>query len=169
MKRKSKPVLGSNKSDKSKNRKKKFSVDINGTSDNVVNGSSKPRRPLSLARLGEHFRDKDNESMEVDDNSKGVVNEKQSPVTPRSVTKEPSTASASSNSSSSSKKSRIPVRSNSCRLPKQLSFGAGVPRGFTRAKPRVKDWHTCGVDTAMDTVTSIETADMRDLKDSLPV
>ena len=177
VKRKSKSVSNGDtnkpsQQDKSKTRKKKFSVDVKSSSENSVNGSTKARRPLSLARLGEHFRDKDSESMDVDD-STTVTSDvtDQPPVTPRAVTKEPSSASASSSSSSTGKKSRIPVRSNSCKLPKQLSFGAGVPRGFlsTRVKSRVKDWHTCHMTSDMETVTSIETADMRDLRDSLPV
>merc|ERR1712107_798129 len=51
----------------------------------------------------------------------------------------------------SGKKSRIPVlRSSSCRVPKNLSFGAGVQRTFVR--PKSKHWHQTSepMDTGVD-------------------
>merc|ERR1719402_1390867 len=65
----------------------------------------------------------------------------------------------------SGKKSRIPVlRSSSCRVPRNLSFGAGVQRTFVR--PKSKHWHQNG--EAMDTGVSIENVDLESLKNSLP-
>jgi len=66
----------------------------------------------------------------------------------------------------SGKKSRIPVlRSNSCRVPRNISFGAGIPRAFE--KPRSKNWHQQNSEP-MDTTISIEKVDLEMLKAALP-
>jgi len=63
------------------------------------------------------------------------------------------------------RKSKIPVRSNSCRVPNNCSFGAGVPRAFQR--PRSKNWYQVKT-TAMDTTTDISQSDFSLLRNSLP-
>ena len=112
-------------------RKKKGKSEVNG------NNPVSQRRPLSLARLGEHFKDDNNDDdgggdMDVDsvNNRMSSAQEVMTPPTNQTKTK--------SSTSSSGKKSRIPVRSNSCKVPKNLSFGAGIPRGFL-SKPKVSE------------------------------
>jgi len=63
------------------------------------------------------------------------------------------------------RKSKIPVRSNSCRVPNNCSFGAGVPRAFQR--PRSKNWYQVK-SSAMDTTTDISQTDFSLLRNSLP-
>jgi len=63
------------------------------------------------------------------------------------------------------KKSRIPVlRSSSCRIPANPSFGAGVQRTFVR--PKTKHWHQNG--EPMDTTINIEKMELNTLKNALP-
>merc|ERR1711953_841844 len=63
------------------------------------------------------------------------------------------------------KKSRIPVlRSSSCRVPRNLSFGAGVQRTFVR--PKAKHWHQKS--EPMDTGVDIEKVDFDSLRSALP-
>lgn len=63
------------------------------------------------------------------------------------------------------RKSKIPVRSNSCRVPNNCSFGAGVPRAFQR--PRSKNWYQVK-SSPMDTTTDINKTDFSLLRNSLP-
>jgi len=63
------------------------------------------------------------------------------------------------------KKSRIPVlRSSSCRVPRNLSFGAGVQRTFVR--PKSKHWHQSS--EPMDTGVDLEKVDFGSLRNALP-
>jgi len=64
----------------------------------------------------------------------------------------------------SPRKSKIPVRSNSCRAPKQFSFGAGIPKTFQR--PKSKHWYQST--QSIHTATDITSTDLEDLKNSLP-
>jgi len=65
----------------------------------------------------------------------------------------------------SGKKSRIPVlRSSSCRVPRNLSFGTGVQRTFIR--PKAKHWHQN--DESMKTGINIEKMDFEALRSALP-
>ena len=167
---------GSKTNGKVKHKKKSQEVNGNDVEHNESNGTAL-RRPLSLARLGEHFKDhqkEEDDGMEVDvannrrlsvgkDKSEKVIQNVQSSTTPvNSETKTPGSA----------KKSKIPVRSNSCRVPKNLSFGAGIPRGFIKPKPksRGRHWHQASCeDVSMDTATNIETSDLSQLRDTLPM
>jgi len=176
VKKKSKPtnltngVSSSNGSNsetsKPKHRKKKIK-EINGNSvEQPSNGSSsKLQRPLSLARLGEHFKDKEDfngESMDVDgENRMSLCLDTMPTTTPvKDVRTE---------SSSTGKKSKIPVRSNSCRVPRNLSFGAGIPRGFlSRPRPKSRHWHQQASCNDVSMETNIEQSDMSSLRDSLP-
>jgi len=154
---------------KSKQRKKKIvnsnAMEVNGNNNEQVNGQSKLRRPMSLARLGEHFKDSE-DGMEVDS-----VNNRMSLCL--DVRVKDDSVLESNSSSKSAKKSRIPVlRSNSCRVPKNLSFGAGIPRGFpSRLKKKTRDtWHQVTRENvvSMETVPGIDNSDMSLLRNSLP-
>lgn len=120
------------------------------------------RRPLSLARMGER------RSVCLDAPTSPAAT---SNPPPPSLTRSPlhgTTPDLSQTDASaavSPRRSKIPVRSNSCRVPNNLSFGAGVPRAFHR--PRSKHWHQA-VDMDMDTSTDIEKTDFSQLRNSLP-
>ena len=139
------------------------------------------RRPMSLAKLGEHFKSTDD--MEVDLNQSKLATKRLSlhcwtgttPDVSQLAAGETSLTSPASNNqtnrvtaSSTGKKSRIPVRSNSCRVPRNLSFGAGIPKTFMR-RPKPKHWHQTGGEADMETETNIEETRMADLMDSLPL
>lgn len=112
------------------------------------------RRPLSLARMGER------RSLCVD-----AMTSPSSAVSQPAVRGVPAEeAEQATSTTASPKRSKIPVRSNSCRVPKNISFGAGVSRGFHR--PRSKHWYQSSqsVDTAID----IEKSDMSELASCLP-
>ncbi|XP_023323226.1 uncharacterized protein LOC111697435 [Eurytemora carolleeae] len=84
---------------------------------------------------------------------------------PRNNKSRPASVQDSENSPCSSpRKSKIPVRSNSCRAPKTFSFGAGVPRGFLR--PKEKHWFQST--QSINTVSDIQTSDFSALKGALP-
>jgi len=166
-----------NGSAKVKQRQKKKQSESNGSNSKESSNSSSGsrRQSLSLARMGEHFKvdNTSDQSMEVDasNNERNTVS-----LCPSEVTQSPSdnvsdamSQERRGSSSSTGKKSRIPVRSNSCRVPKNLSFGAGIPRGFARPKSKKKQWYQASAeDISMDTATNIETSDLSGLRDSLP-
>ena len=155
------------RTDNSKQRgKKKQEVNGNISHKSESQSSSAPRRPLSLARLGQHFKEEE-EGMEVDG-----VNNRMSLVMENNVTTPRSENKKSSNqggSASTGKKSKIPVRSSSCKVPRNLSFGAGIPRAFNRPKSSTKKhWHQMSCDDVSMDHVSIESSDMNSLRDSLP-
>jgi len=134
------------------------------------------RRPLSLARLGEKLPVKDDlspskrSSICVDtptSMSGPLVKSPWNGTTPDvSRLADQNLNSPGGGSSSTSKRSKIPVRSNSCRVPRNLSFGAGVAKTFIR--PRSKHWHQSGTEEMMDTQTNIEKTDLNILRNALP-
>jgi len=136
------------------------------------------RRPMSLARLGEKYQTKDDlstskrSSICVDSptSMQGSLVKSPwngtSPDVSRQGDQSLISSPGSGGSSSSTKRSKIPVRSNSCRVPRNLSFGAGVAKTFIR--PRSKHWHQTGSDDMMDTHTNIEKTDLAILKNALP-
>ena len=158
---------------KLKQRQKKRSPELNGNGTES-NQSPGLRRPLSLARMGEHFKESNcDQSMEVDtsNSERNSVSlcPTETPPSPSSLVSE-ARSQERRGSSSTGKKSKIPVRSNSCRVPKNLSFGAGIPRGFSRPKSKKKQWYQAGSEeVSMDTSTNIETSDLSGLRDSLPL
>ena len=157
-----------------KQRPKKKQSEVNGNNSKESNQSPGSRRQsLSLARMGEHFKVDNNsdQSMEVDasNNERNTASLCPSEMTPVTPVSDPKGQERRGSSSSTGKKSRIPVRSNSCRVPKNLSFGAGIPRGFARPKVKKKQWYQASSeDVSMDTATNIETSDLSGLRDSLP-
>lgn len=134
------------------------------------------RRPVSLARLGEKIVSKDEltnskrSSICVDSPtavSSPLVKSPWNGTSPDvSRLAEHNTASSPSAPSSSIKRSKIPVRSNSCRVPRNLSFGAGVAKTFIR--PKSKHWHQMGSVEMMDTQTNIENSDFSIMRNALP-
>ena len=155
------------RNDHSKQRGSKKRQEVNGNISHKSE-STTPRRPLSLARLGQHFKD-DEDGMEVDgvNNRMSLVMEN-NVTTPRSDSKKNVTQTGGS--ASTGKKSKIPVRSNSCKVPRNLSFGAGIPRAFNRSKANTKKhWHQISCDdVSMEQHVSIDCSDMNSLRDSLP-
>jgi len=151
--------------------KKKVETTDSATSQTVT------RRPVSLARLGEKFTAKDDlspskrSSICVDSptstQSGPLVKSPWNGTTP-DVSRLPdqNLNSHGSPASATTKRSKIPVRSNSCRVPRNLSFGAGVAKTFIR--PRSKYWHQAGSDEKMDTQTNIEKTDLSILRNALP-
>jgi len=136
------------------------------------------RRPLSLARLGSNLQENITDgnkrsSICVVDSPESLpangplVKSPWSGTLPDVSSTENSGAElANLNLNGSGKKSRIPVlRSNSCRVPRNFSFGAGVPRAFNR--PKTKHWHQ-GNGEPMDTTVNIEKVDLQQLKAALP-
>eukprot|EP00092_Neocalanus_flemingeri_P014528 GFUD01015675.1.p1 GENE.GFUD01015675.1~~GFUD01015675.1.p1 ORF type:complete len:320 (-),score=80.47 GFUD01015675.1:523-1482(-) len=136
------------------------------------------RRPLSLARLGEKFPNKDDLSpskrssicVDTPTSISGPLVKSPWNGTSPDVSRPPDQnivpSPSSGGPSSSSKRSKIPVRSNSCRVPRNLSFGAGVAKTFIR--PRSKHWHQTGSAEMMDTQTNIEKTDLNILRNALP-
>jgi len=109
---------------------------------NDKSASDNTKRPLSLARLDSNIEEEINHR-----NSLCILGSPES-------------------TAGSGKKSRIPVlRSNSCRVPRNISFGAGIPRAFE--KNRSKHWHQQNVEP-MDTTVNIEKVDLDILKAALP-
>lgn len=127
------------------------------------------RRPVSLARLGEKYTTKDDLSpskrSSVCVDTPTLVKSPWNGTTP-DVSRLPDQTTTSSGGSANTKRSKIPVRSNSCRVPRNLSFGAGIARTFIR--PRAKHWHQAGSDEMMDTHTNIEKTDLDILRNALP-
>lgn len=124
------------------------------------------RRPLSLARMGERRSVCSDPPTSVGpDPPAGQPNLSRSPL--HGTTPDLSTPSTNPTIASgvSPRRSKIPVRSNSCRVPNNFSFGAGVPRAFQR--PKGKHWHQVG-DLDMDTSVDIEKTDFSQLRNSLP-
>jgi len=152
---------------KKKGKEKKNACDTAG-SQAVI------RRPKSLARFGEKFQSKDDLSTSI--RSSICVDSPTSMAggplvkSPWNGTSPDVFRSADLNTSgattTSSKRSKIPVRSNSCRVPRNLSFGAGVAKTFIR--PRSKHWHQTGSQEKMDTETNIEKTDFSTLMSALP-
>ena len=175
-------VNGNNNNNSQKNKskvKKNVNKETNGVSSTEPEKVS--RRPLSLAKLGEHFKSSDD--MEVDLTQSKLATKRLSlhgwaGTTPdvsklageTFLTSSPSSHNQTNRATSSStgKKSRIPVRSNSCRVPRNLSFGAGIPKTFIR-RQKPKHWYQAGGGTDMETETNIEETRMADLGDSLPL
>ena len=172
---------GGNHKSSNRSKPRKTNKEANGSSSSSLEtseGGKVLRRPpsLSLAKLGEHFKSSDD--MDVDS-----LKQTQTPANKRlslhcwtgttpdvSKLSSPSTNNQTDGvkTSSTGKKSRIPVRSNSCRVPRNLSFGAGVPKTFIR-RPKSKHWHQKGGETDMETETNIEQTDMSAIRDSLPM
>ena len=165
-----------NGSAKVNKRQKKKSSEVNGNSSKESSNPGSRRQSLSLARMGEHFKvdNTSDQSMEVDTsnnerNSVSLCPSSESTQSPSETVSDVKNQERRGSSSSSGKKSRIPVRSNSCKVPKNLSFGAGIPRGFARPKSKKKQWYQANSDDVdMDTATNIETSDLSGLRDSLP-
>jgi len=133
------------------------------------------RRPLSLARLGEKFTAKDDlspskrSSICVDtpaSMSGPLVKSPWNGTTPDVSRLADQNLNSSAGPPSTTKRSKIPVSSNSCRVPRNLSFGAGVAKTFIR--PRSKHWHQVGSEEMMDTQTNIEKTDLSILRNALP-
>lgn len=133
------------------------------------------RRPLSLARLGEKLPAKDDlspskrSSICVDtptSMSGPLVKAPWNGTTPDVSRLADQNLNSPGGTSSTTKRSKIPVRSNSCRVPRNLSFGAGVAKTFIR--PRSKHWHQTGAEELMDTQTNIEKTDLSILRNALP-
>jgi len=133
------------------------------------------RRPLSLARLGEKVPAKDDlspskrSSICVDtptSMSGPLIKSPWNGTTPDVSRLVDQNLNSPGGSSSTSKRSKIPVRSNSCRVPRNLSFGAGVAKTFIR--PMSKHWHQAGSEEMMDTQTNIEKTDLNILRNALP-
>ena len=167
-------------SQKNKSKVKNSKKETNGVSSSSTEPDKVPRRPLSLAKLGEHFKSSDDMDVDLDRSklaTKRLSLHGWAGTTPdvSKLAGETFLSSPSSNnqtnrvtSSSTGKKSRIPVRSNSCRVPRNLSFGAGIPKTFMR-RPKPKHWHQTGGGADMETETNIEDSSMADLRDSLPL
>jgi hypothetical protein len=122
------------------------------------------RRPLSLARMGER-RSICVETTDTPAAQPSLAKPQFHGTTPDVSKCYDSLQTGGHPNSISPRKSKIPVRSNSCRVPNNCSFGAGVPRAFYR--PKSKNWHQVK-DSAMDTTTSIEQTDFSQLRNSLP-
>jgi len=133
------------------------------------------RRPLSLARMGEKQKGPSKEDLSskrssicIDSPSSAagsLVKSSWNGTTP-DISKVPESKASSAGISPATKKSKIPVRSNSCRVPRNLSFGAGIAKTFIR--PKQKHWHQTGSDDLMDTHTNIEHTDFSPMRNALP-
>jgi len=180
---KKKPVNGNGGSQNNRNSKGKQKIkskDENGSTKETFQSSKGLRRPpsLSLAKLGEHFKSSDDMDVDIlkQSQSQSQLSNKRLSLhwmgTSPDVSKLSSPTSNNQTdkvkSSSTGKKSRIPVRSNSCRVPRNLSFGAGIPKAFIR-RPQSKHWHQKSKETDMETETNIEETNMSDIRDSLPM
>merc|ERR1712192_213001 len=130
------------------------------------------RRPLSLARMGDHDAAQKRSSMI---SLASITSTPQhlgtnSWLSALDVSKAENLDSSPVSLSSQQqqhqgKKSRIPVlRSSSCRVPRNLSFGAGVQRTFVR--PKSKHWHQRS--EPMDTGVDLEKVDFGSLRNALP-
>lgn len=129
------------------------------------------RRPLSLARMGDGASHKRNSMVSLASISSTP------PVSQHlgtnswlsaldvSKTEKLDSSPVSLSAQQQGKKSRIPVlRSSSCRVPRNLSFGAGVQRTFVR--PKSKHWHQSS--EPMDTGVDLEKVDFNSLRSALP-
>jgi len=132
------------------------------------------RRPLSLARMGDHDAAQKRSSMvslaSLSPASQNLGTNSWLSALDVSKTEKldssPASLSAQQQQQHQGKKSRIPVlRSSSCRVPRNLSFGAGVQRTFVR--PKSKHWHQQSSEP-MDTGVDLEKVDFGSLRNALP-
>ena len=166
---------GRKKNSKAKQKDTVKEVNGSGSKESSEESQVQRRTPsLSLAKLGEHFKSSDD--MEVDLLKQTQLSDKRlslhcwTGTTPDvSRLSSPSTGNQDKvKPSSTGKKSRIPVRSNSCRVPRNLSFGAGIPKAFVR-RQKAKHWYQKDEDGDMETEINIEETNMSDIRDSLPM
>lgn len=151
--------------------RKDVNMSIENNGNGVTCSEAVSRRPLSLARLGQDQQCRDaNGNTKLESRSATIPAPK--PPAPASLPPAPDRTSTSPElcrgglGGKGGRKSRIPVRSSSCRVPStQVSFGAGVPRAFTR--PR-KHWHQAATTEIMDTQTNIDQTDLNSLRNALP-
>jgi hypothetical protein len=71
----------------------------------------------------------------------------------------------SDSASNSPRKSKIPVRSNSSKVPKQFSFGVGIAKAFNRGSNKGKAWYQT---KSLSQQVDLERSDFTSLLDSLP-
>lgn len=164
-----KRINGEEKEDCRKNGEGEVSKKESTTSsEKLKSQSAQPtRRPLSLARMGDTAHKR---SSMVSLSSLAPGQDPSIPSPGRTSWLSSLDVSQPDSSpmslTGSGKKSRIPVlRSSSCRVPRNLSFGAGVQRTFVRSK--AKHWHQNG--EAMDTNVHIDQVDMDQLRSALPI
>jgi len=130
------------------------------------------RRPLSLARMGDGAAQKRSSMVSLASISSTPpasqhlgTNSWLSALDVSKTEKLDSSPVSLSAQQQQGKKSRIPVlRSSSCRVPRNLSFGAGVQRTFVR--PKSKHWHQSS--EPMDTGVDLEKVDFGSLRNALP-
>ena len=129
------------------------------------------RRPLSLARMGDGASHKRNSMVSLASISSTPLASQQLGTNSWlsaldvSKTEKLDSSPVSLSAQQHGKKSRIPVlRSSSCRVPRNLSFGAGVQRTFVR--PKSKHWHQSS--EPMDTGVDLEKVDFDSLRNALP-
>jgi len=146
------------KKDRAKDKEKEMK-NTNREKDTNVLETSTSRR-ISLANMGipnpisSTSSNKWSSSMDV-----SIVNDRSTNMA------SPSPPPTDSSGSKSGQKSRIPVlRSSSCRVPRQPSFGAGVARTFVRGRA----WYQKPDPHAMETGVDIEHVDMTPLGMDLP-
>jgi len=129
------------------------------------------RRPLSLARMGDSSTAHKRSSMVSLSSIASTPSSQQlatniwNSALDVSRSEKVNSSPVSLSAQHSGKKSRIPVmRSSSCRVPKNLSFGAGVQRTFVR--PKSKHWHQTS--EPMDTGVDLEKVEFDSLRAALP-
>merc|ERR550534_881441 len=129
------------------------------------------RRPLSLARMGDSSTAHKRSSMvslssiASTPSSQQLATNTWNSALDVSKSEKVNSSPVSLSAQHSGKKSRIPVmRSSSCRVPKNLSFGAGVQRTFVR--PKSKHWHQTS--EPMDTGVDLEKVEFDSLRAALP-
>jgi len=132
------------------------------------------RRPLSLARMGDHDAAQKRSSMvslaSISPASQNLGTNSWLSALDVSKTEKLDSSPVSLSAHQQQqhqggKKSRIPVlRSSSCRVPRNLSFGAGVQRTFVQ--PKSKHWHQSS--EPMDTGVDLEKVDFGSLRNALP-
>merc|ERR1719412_1734127 len=128
------------------------------------------RRPLSLARMGDGASHKRNSMVSLASISSTPLASQQLGTNSWlsaldvSKTEKLDSSPVSLSAQQQGKKSRIPVLRSSCRVPRNLSFGAGVQRTFVR--PKSKHWHQSS--EPMDTGVDLEKVDFDSLRSALP-
>merc|ERR1719474_1332911 len=128
------------------------------------------RRPLSLARMGDSTAHKRSSMVSLSSivstpSSQQLATNTWNSALDVSKSEKVNSSPVSLSAQHSGKKSRIPVmRSSSCRVPKNLSFGAGVQRTFVR--PKSKHWHQTS--EPMDTGVDLEKVEFDSLRAALP-
>ena len=146
--------------------RKDVNMSIENNGNGVTCSEAVSRRPLSLARLGQDQQCRDaNGNTKVETRSATIPAPAPLPPAPDRTSTSPELCRGGLGGKGG-RKSRIPVRSSSCRMPStQVSFGAGVPRAFTRP---MKHWHQAASNEIMDTQTNIDQTDLNSLRNALP-